>query len=164
MRLDILNQVATDIMFINTGNGYTNKLGSVYRGYIPITVTGDFDRACIFLGQERTTDLNSDGSPAEYETDLFIVLQLSGVEGEGALTRAVETWITDIKNWVKSGIKPVSGITTNKWLTLNTFNNGTGGEVQWGSVHIKETSPYMDVTNTVQNAEIIFTINVAYNQ
>ena len=147
----ILDQIKTDLAFISSTNGYTNNLSKVLEGYTPLSAENDFDCAYFFMGDRKPVRNYNDNEPAQWEAALWIVIQLKSTEGN--LSRAIESWVEDFRKWLWQG----TGITTNKWYTLDTSLSSI---VPYGGKELQIIAP-----NSLWDkhcSELTFKININY--
>jgi len=147
----ILDQLKTDLEFINGGNNYANKLMKVVEGYKPLSTENDFDCAYFFMGNRKPLKNTSDNVPYVWQGELWIIIQIKATEGN--LSRRIESWIDDFRKWLWQG----TGITANKWFTLDT---SLPSVVAWNSKELMTIEP-----NSLwdkQISELFFKINITY--
>lgn len=147
----ILDQLETDLKFID-GNGYANRLNKVTEGYKPLSTENDFDCAWFFMGNRKPVKHTSDNVPYAWQGELWIIIQLKAADGN--LSRRIESWIDDFRKWLYQG----SGITTNKWFTLDT---SLPTVVSWNSKDLQSIEPNSLWDKNI--SELFFKINITYS-
>ncbi len=148
----ILGQIATDLAFITTGNGYTNSLKKITEGYVPLSSVTEFDQVFFFMGDREPLRHSNDNKPTQWKGELWICIMIH--RDMDTLTRAIESWIEDIRKWLYQG----TGITANRWYTLDT---SLPEIVPYGGKDILKIGP--STIWAEYKSEITFKLNIIYS-
>ncbi len=157
-RQNILNQIVTDAKaaFVS-GNGYTNTLKDAKIGYVQMQSGSEFDTMYILAGQDVPLRYTNNNTPVLQEIEIWLIMQIKSSAGVGKIDTAIETWVTDIRNFIYQG----SGITTNKWLTLNNIPLPVSSYV-WSSLRLGTIESYPADDENDSFAQITFPVKVQY--
>jgi hypothetical protein len=147
----ILDKLQVDLMYINTANGYTKNLTKIVEGYKPLSAENDFDCAYFFMGNRSPYRKTNDNTPYVWQGELWIIIQLRATDQ--GLSRDIEAWIQNFRDWLWQG----SGITANKWFTLDT---SLPSVVSYNSKDLQAIEPNSLWDKNI--SELVFKINIIY--
>lgn len=147
----ILDQLQDDLLFINLNNGYTKSISKAVEGYKPLSAENDFDCIYFFMGNRQPYKKTSDNKPYAWQGELWLIVQLKA--SELGLSRDIESWVENIRNWLWQG----SGITSGKWFTLDT---SLPSVVSWNSKDLQAIEPNSLWDKNI--SELVFKINIIY--
>jgi hypothetical protein len=148
----ILDAIKPELLFMQRANGYSKNLSKAIEGYKPLSVENDFDCAYFFMGNRQPYKKTSDNKPYAWIGDLWIIIQLKSSEGN--LSRDIEAWIQNIRDWLWQG----SGITANKWFTLDT---SLPQVASWNSKDLQVIEPNSLWDKHI--SELTFKLNIIYS-
>jgi len=94
VRQKILNNLTTELLLINTANGYNNTIAEVKKGYFPTTSINNFPTASVYFGPDIMQSQIEGYTYGDSDLDVVVLVYINSPEEEQV--DAAEEMIEDL--------------------------------------------------------------------
>jgi len=163
IRQKIYSQLATDLLFLDTTNGYELSLATkLIKGWSSLININTYPCICYQLGEENRKPKDAGGRVHECEVILFLEVFFKVDTEQGDICDYAEQVISDIKKW-NDGSNTITGYGTSnhKVLRFNSVVVSSGtrytGVQKWEITYI--SPPTLDLKGGKGNVGFEILIN-----